>query len=97
MSNKFFKPQSGNQCRLLITGIPGTGKTFIGDHLHLHYGFQHINLEANESLVLLKSDQTRFLSAIKRRGRQGPEFDSWLRTADQGEYESVRYTTSAGV
>ena len=38
---------------ILITGIPGTGKTCTGDYLQKHYGFQHVNLED------IKSVQTR--------------------------------------
>jgi shikimate kinase len=30
---------------LFITGIPGTGKTTIGDYLQDKYGFYHLNLE----------------------------------------------------
>lgn len=33
---------------LLITGIPGTGKTKIGNHLKENYGFYHIDIERPE-------------------------------------------------
>jgi len=35
---------------LLSTGIPATGKTDIGDHLHGHYGFVHLDFEALDTL-----------------------------------------------
>jgi broad-specificity NMP kinase len=31
--------------KLLITGVPGTSKTTIGDYLAEKHGFTHINLE----------------------------------------------------
>ena len=31
--------------KLLITGIPGTGKTTIGEYLETNYGFLHLNVE----------------------------------------------------
>lgn len=34
---------------LLLTGIPGTGKTKIGNHLKDHYGFIHIDIEAQHT------------------------------------------------
>ena len=30
---------------ILITGVPGGGKTTIGNHLKNHYGFYHVDLE----------------------------------------------------
>src|SRR5690242_11082616 len=32
--------------RLLVTGIPGSGKTTIGDHLRDHHDYMHIDIEA---------------------------------------------------
>lgn len=31
---------------ILISGIPGTGKSFLGDHLAEHHDFTHVDLEA---------------------------------------------------
>jgi hypothetical protein len=31
---------------LLITGIPGTGKTTIGNYLQTHKGYDHLDVEA---------------------------------------------------
>ena len=31
--------------RLLITGVPGTGKTTVGDYLASEYGFVHLDFE----------------------------------------------------
>ena len=42
--------QSTYMRRLLITGIPGIGKTTIGDYLAAHRGFQHLNFEIGTTM-----------------------------------------------
>ena len=37
----------GTRRLILITGIPGTGKTFMGNYLQTNHGFQHVNREAH--------------------------------------------------
>lgn len=32
--------------KILISGVPGTGKTTIAEHMARHLGFQHIDMEA---------------------------------------------------
>jgi shikimate kinase len=38
---------------LLLTGIPGTGKTRIGDELSARHGFKHFDVEAGQLDTLL--------------------------------------------
>lgn len=64
MSKKPITPQPPDNCRLLITGIPGTGKTFIGTYLAKVYGFQHINLETMDQLHVFYANKNEFLAAI---------------------------------
>ena len=45
---------------LLITGIPGTGKTTVGDHLAERHGFRHVNREVHEPRIFT-DDPRRFL------------------------------------
>ena len=45
---------------LLLTGIPGTGKTTMGNHFHDKYGFVHINMEVPQGLNLFP-DASGFL------------------------------------
>ncbi|HUC90145.1 MAG TPA: AAA family ATPase [Patescibacteria group bacterium] len=33
--------------KLFISGIPGTGKTTVAEHLAQHFGYQHIDMEAD--------------------------------------------------
>ncbi len=54
---------------LLITGIPGTGKTTIGDHLAEHHGFRHIDFETADLVRFWQYGERGFrkqLSALKQ-------------------------------
>lgn len=42
---------------LLITGIPGTGKTEIGNYLEKYYDFKHIDIEAILNASQLEKDK----------------------------------------
>ena len=46
---------------VLITGIPGTGKTSIGNLLEEKYGYKHINFEDGASLNLFAQNPDEFL------------------------------------
>ena len=57
---------------LLITGIPGSGKTTIGNHLADSFGFRHLDFEEQATLmVFTQSDANlrRQINALKRGGR----------------------------
>lgn len=43
--------------KILITGVPGTGKTTIGDFLEMNHDFRHINMELDEGMQLIKNSQ----------------------------------------
>lgn len=47
---------------ILITGIPGTGKTTVGDYLEKKHGFTHLNLEEEATLTLFSQNKTEFIS-----------------------------------
>jgi len=49
---------------ILITGIPGTGKTTYGRAFASQYGFAHYDLEVEETLNQLLSDPGRFIDAM---------------------------------
>ncbi len=51
-----------NMKLILITGVPGTGKTSIGDYLKDKHGFKHINFEDGISLNQFISDTNAFLN-----------------------------------
>ena len=51
--------------RLVIAGIPGTGKTTIGDYLQKEKGFFHINLENNPENANFFNDPVSFICAIE--------------------------------
>ena len=46
--------------KILIAGIPGTGKTYIGDEYALK-GFSHINMESFNYLVLFSVPKNKKL------------------------------------
>lgn len=47
---------------ILLTGIPGTGKTTIGDHLQQKFGFVHYDFENMNTLGLFSQDIPGFIS-----------------------------------
>ncbi len=53
--------------RFLITGVPGLGKTTVGNHLENKYSFKHIDFEIEDGKYLkeFQSDRGNFLSKLK--------------------------------
>lgn len=53
--------------RLLVTGIPGTGKTTIGRYLASRYGFTHVDVEADSFSVRreLEEDADSYLGKLE--------------------------------
>jgi hypothetical protein len=73
-----FVPSSGigtliSMRQLLVTGIPGTGKTTVGDYLAAEHGFDHLDFEKPATLVrFFGRSETGFRSehdALARAGR----------------------------
>lgn len=57
---------------ILLTGIPATGKTTLGDHLQANHGFRHLNFEGPQLLELLPDDFTvdpSLVAQLKSGGR----------------------------
>src|SRR3989344_1170302 len=54
---------------ILITGVPGTGKTSIGDYLQEHHGFTHYNLEDDATLVLFSQDKDGFVNSASKKDK----------------------------
>ncbi len=50
---------------LLITGIPGTGKTTIGDYLAVSHGFLHVNREIHDPRAFT-DDPKAFLAGTEK-------------------------------
>ena len=50
--------------RILITGIPGTGKTSIGNYLSEQFGYSHVDLEDGKSLTPLIQHPTTYLGKL---------------------------------
>ena len=53
--------ETGSPQRLMITGIPGTGKTCIGNFLEAHYGFTHYDIEKRETCAQFRADRAAFV------------------------------------
>lgn len=47
---------------ILLTGIPGTGKTAVGNHLQKNYGFTHYDFEDTPTLNLFSQDKIGFIT-----------------------------------
>ena len=56
--------------RLVISGIPGTGKTTIAEHLAEHHGFTHVDMEADSfrGQRELEDDPETFLANLPHTG-----------------------------
>jgi DNA polymerase III delta prime subunit len=52
--------------KILISGIPGTGKTTVAEHLAEHFGYTHINVEAESFRARreLEEDAQAFLGGL---------------------------------
>jgi len=50
--------------RLLISGIPGTGKTFIGNYLGNNFNFFHFDMEYEENLKKFMQEPEKTLSEL---------------------------------
>ena len=56
--------ESREAMKLLITGIPGTGKTQFGDYLAAAHDFVHRDLELSEELAKFVKDPAEYLAAL---------------------------------
>lgn len=53
---------------ILITGIPGTGKTAVGEYLRQHHGFSHLDFEDGATLATFSQDKDGFIAnALKQK------------------------------
>jgi hypothetical protein len=50
--------------RLLITGVPGTGKSTLGDHLDKAHGFRHVDMEQNVTCIAFLQDPEKFVLSL---------------------------------
>lgn len=55
--------------KLLIAGIPGMGKTKIGDHLQERYGFTHVDMENSDNISAIIKDHKTFIDNLLSHGR----------------------------
>src|SRR3989344_2227227 len=53
--------------KILITGIPGTAKTELGNYLHEHYHYEHIDLEKEENIKLLLYKTDSFVEKLRKK------------------------------
>ena len=53
---------------MLITGIPGTGKTCYGNKFAAEFGFAHFDLEEPNTVNRCDSDPARFIDDLLRSG-----------------------------
>ena len=50
--------------RILITGIPGTGKTTLGDHLAQQHSYVHMDMENDGTRERFRRDRSAFLTNL---------------------------------
>jgi hypothetical protein len=56
--------------RLLITGIPGAGKTQFGEYLVSTHRFEHRDLENPDEFAKFVENPTNYLQKLSARGRK---------------------------
>ena len=61
---------------LLITGIPGAGKTTYGDRFASEFGFVHYDLEDQQMLIRFASNPARFIRELLH--QDGSVVGTWV-------------------
>src|SRR6185312_11350769 len=79
---------------LLITGIPGTGKTSYGNKFASEFGFVHIDLEDQQTLTALAYDPAQFISQLT--GQQRSVVVTWGFVPDEVQTGIVLQFRSVG-
>jgi hypothetical protein len=49
---------------LLVTGVPGTGKTHLGNHLQSVHGFLHLDMETQPVALAFGQNREQFVSSL---------------------------------
>jgi broad-specificity NMP kinase len=62
MTIQSSSPTNLDQRKLLLTGIPGTGKTSVGDFLAMSQSFTHLDFEEASTLGRLVNEGNTFLN-----------------------------------
>lgn len=50
--------------KLLITGVPGMGKTTLGNYLKDHYGFVHVDMECDDNIAKIVANSDAFVKDL---------------------------------
>jgi adenylate kinase family enzyme len=79
---------------LLITGIPGTGKTCYGNKLASEFGFVHYDLEGEQTLNRLGANPAQFIADAA--GQKGNVVVTWGFLPDQTQTALVLQFRNAG-
>ena len=79
---------------LLITGIPGTGKTWYGDKFASEFGFVHYDLEDQQTLIRFASNPSQFIRELL--DQNGSVVVTWGFLPDQTQTALVLQFRSAG-
>ena len=79
---------------VLITGIPGTGKTGYGESFAKRFGFTHYNLEDDNTLSRLLSDPSKFVEEILE--KTGDIVVTWGFFPDEQQTAIVKQFKSSG-
>jgi adenylate kinase family enzyme len=79
---------------LLITGIPGTGKTSYGNRFAKELSFVHVDLEDQQTLTALAYDPAQFIAQLK--GYRRSVVVTWGFAPDEVQTAIVLQFRSAG-
>ncbi len=79
--------------RILLTGIPATGKTTLGNHLKNNHGFTHVDFEDGVSLNQFVADPDAFLESLSKNDKV---VISWGFCPDEIQTPMVNYLKTKG-
>lgn len=82
-----------NRKLILITGIPATGKTTVGNLLRDKYGYKHIDFEDGISLRRFVTEQEQFVNTELSLGNI---VITWGFVPDEGQIGLVKYLENYG-
>jgi hypothetical protein len=89
--NQIMSPQRD---LLLITGIPGTGKTWFGDKFAEEFGFVHYDIEDQQTLQRFAANPVQFIADAVRQDRS--VVVAWGFVPDQTQTTLVLQFRNAG-
>lgn len=79
---------------LLITGVPGTGKTTVGNYLQEKFGYNHIDFEDSNLFLKFESSPDTYIDELV--SNKGKIVITWGFAPDEGGFQRVSFLMLKG-